>query len=207
MPRDSSDTNTRLLDESERLFASRGVYAVTNREITEAAEQKNVSALNYHFGSRAELLGAVLSRRGAELERRRAELSVGLGEDSETRELVALLVQVYASCLESPWGRDYVRVVDQLRAGLTDWRTGASADDGHLQMVLDILEGRPADVSIEVRRQRLVAMMMLMTGLVAARAQHIADNKALDLPHDHFVETLTDILVGILTAPVAEPAH
>ena len=52
MPRDATATNERLLREAERLFARRGLYQVTVREITEAAGQRNVSALNYHFGSR-----------------------------------------------------------------------------------------------------------------------------------------------------------
>ena len=42
----------RLLREAERLFARRGLYQVKVREIIEAAGQRNVSALNYHFGSR-----------------------------------------------------------------------------------------------------------------------------------------------------------
>ncbi len=60
MPRDSTATKERLLREAERLFARRGLYQVTVREITEAAEQRNVSALSYHFGSREGLLDAIL---------------------------------------------------------------------------------------------------------------------------------------------------
>ena len=57
MPRDASDTRARLLAEAERLFAIRGVHETTTREITEAAGQRNVSAVTYHFGSRDALLG------------------------------------------------------------------------------------------------------------------------------------------------------
>ena len=63
MPRDSTDTKTRLLNHAEKMFAEDGVFAVTNRQITEAAGQKNESALNYHFGTRNELIIALLSRR------------------------------------------------------------------------------------------------------------------------------------------------
>lgn len=197
MPRDSSETKTRLLDDAERLFAERGIWTVTNREITEAAEQKNVSALNYHFGSRGQLLAAVLARRGAELDEARGRLMAELGPESSTRSLVRLLVVVYAGCLGSESGRNYVRVVDQLRSGLVDWRTGASADDGHLQAILSMLEDRP-DAKPEVRGERLVAMMMLMTGMTAARAEHLAAGQRPDLDHDDFVEALTDMLVGVL---------
>ena len=197
MPRDGSETRTALLDEAERLFAERGVWAVTNREITEAAGQKNVSALNYHFGSRLALLGAVLARRGDQLEAGRAERLALLGDDATTRALVHVLVSVYAGALTDAAGRNYVRVVDQLRAGLTDWRRGAAAGDVHLQRTLSILEERP-DAKPEIRSQRLVAMMMLMVGMTAARAQAIADEVEPDLSHDEFVESLTDILVAVL---------
>ena len=199
MPRDSSATRARLLDESERLFAERGVWTVTNREITEAAGQKNVSALNYHFGSRNHLLVAVLARRGSELDAERARLRGSLDEHSSTRELVHLLVEVYAGCLATEHGRRYVRIVDQLRAGLTDWRGGAASGDAHLQAILGLLEDRP-DAKPEERGQRLVAMMMLMTGMTAARAQHLVDGVEPELGHEAFVDSLTDMLVGVLQA-------
>ena len=44
-------TRERLLDEAERLFARGGVQGVTTRQITEAAEQRNASAVTYHFRS------------------------------------------------------------------------------------------------------------------------------------------------------------
>ena len=197
MPRDGSETRAALLDEAERLFAERGVWTVTNREITEAAGQKNVSALNYHFGSRAALLGAVLERRGRQLEERRALLLADVADGAPTRELVHVLVSVYAGALGTTAGLDYVRIVDQLRAGLADWRTGPTAGDVHLQRTLTTLEERP-DAKPEVRSQRLVAMMMLMVGMTAARAQAIAAGLDLAMDHDGFVESLTDILVAVL---------
>ena len=49
MPRNSSDTQSSilLLTHAEKMFAEDGVFAVTNRQITEAAGQKTESALNY----------------------------------------------------------------------------------------------------------------------------------------------------------------
>lgn len=46
MPRDGTATKARLLREAERLFARRGVWQITVREITQAAGQRNVSALS-----------------------------------------------------------------------------------------------------------------------------------------------------------------
>jgi AcrR family transcriptional regulator len=55
-------TRTRLLDEAERLFASRGYEATSVRDIVRAAGA-NLGAITYHFGSKKGLLQEVLARR------------------------------------------------------------------------------------------------------------------------------------------------
>lgn len=52
----------RLLDATERLCAKRGFEAVSVRDITGAAEA-NVAAVNYHFGSRENLIALVVTHR------------------------------------------------------------------------------------------------------------------------------------------------
>ena len=51
-----------ILDAAARLFAERGVDNVSIAEIVRAAGQRNTSAVHYHFGSRDEVLRAVLAR-------------------------------------------------------------------------------------------------------------------------------------------------
>ena len=74
MPKNEpQDAKTRLIDAAERLFAERGVDAVSVREITREASA-NVAAVHYHFGSKSALLRAVLDRTIQPLTARRAEL-------------------------------------------------------------------------------------------------------------------------------------
>lgn len=54
-------TTARILDSAERLFAEQG-YGASLREITSSAGV-NLAAVNYHFGSKEELLVAVVLRR------------------------------------------------------------------------------------------------------------------------------------------------
>jgi AcrR family transcriptional regulator len=54
-------TKERLLDAAERLFAARGFDGTSLREVTAKADA-NVASIHYHFGSKEELLKAVLSR-------------------------------------------------------------------------------------------------------------------------------------------------
>jgi len=56
-----SDTRTQILDAAERLFAERGFRGTSIRAITDLAGA-NLAAVGYHFGSKAQLLTAVIRR-------------------------------------------------------------------------------------------------------------------------------------------------
>jgi len=56
------DTRLRILDAAELLFTEQGFEATTLRQITGAAEV-NLAAVNYHFGSKEELIREVFRRR------------------------------------------------------------------------------------------------------------------------------------------------
>lgn len=58
---DAPDTRTQLLDAAERLFAERGFAGASVRAITDLAGA-NLAAVKYHFGSKADLLTAVVRR-------------------------------------------------------------------------------------------------------------------------------------------------
>ncbi len=68
-----SDTRELLLDTAERLFAARGLDAVSLREIT-AEASANTAAVNYHFGSKENLIREVISRRMQPLNEERLRL-------------------------------------------------------------------------------------------------------------------------------------
>lgn len=57
----ADDTKQRILDAAERLFAEQGFDATSLRAVT-AQAGTNLAAVNYHFGSKAALLPAVIGR-------------------------------------------------------------------------------------------------------------------------------------------------
>jgi len=57
----SEDTASRIIDAAERLFIRDGIDATSLRAVTREAAV-NVAAIHYYFGSRDELLAAVLDR-------------------------------------------------------------------------------------------------------------------------------------------------
>ena len=56
------DTRSRILDVAEELFGERGLDRVSIRAITRQAKV-NLAAINYHFGSKDDLIAAVFERR------------------------------------------------------------------------------------------------------------------------------------------------
>ncbi|WP_181919333.1 TetR/AcrR family transcriptional regulator [Alkalilimnicola ehrlichii] len=57
-----ADTKERILDAAEALFSEHGFVNTSMRSITQSANV-NLAAVNYHFGSKEELIKAVFARR------------------------------------------------------------------------------------------------------------------------------------------------
>ena len=57
----SKDTHSRILDVAEELFSERGFDRVSIRDITNKA-RVNLAAINYHFGSKEDLIAAIFER-------------------------------------------------------------------------------------------------------------------------------------------------
>jgi AcrR family transcriptional regulator len=69
----SVDTKSQILDAAERLFAERGIDAVSIRSIVSEADV-NLAAIHYHFGSKEALVEAVFERRVGPMNRERLAL-------------------------------------------------------------------------------------------------------------------------------------
>jgi AcrR family transcriptional regulator len=200
VPQLAVPTRERLLDEAEHLFARGGVQGVTTREITEAAEQRNTSAVTYHFGSREGLLLEILARRGGPVDEGRGERRAALGASRTTRDLVACLVEPYAALLDDARGRSYLRIVAQLRGRFAAWRVESDvATTKHLAGILDEIEDATPG-PIAVRRERVLALIMLLTGAVAERARRIDDEVGNELTHGEFVTNLVAMCAAVLAA-------
>jgi hypothetical protein len=104
-------------------------------------------------------------------------------------------------------GRNYLLIVAQLAARFPTWRDARrDIDHGHLLQALDLLERRPANLPEPVRRERLVAMMQLMTASLAERARLLDSGGEVLLDDADYAANLTDMLAGVLGAPATLPA-
>ena len=193
-------TRERLLDEAERLFARSSIAGVTSRQIIDAADQRNQSAVSYHFGSREGLLSELLARRGGPVDQRRGEMRSRLGAAPTVHDLVRCLVDPYVDLLEEESGRSYVRIVAQLRGRFAVWRVESdTATTAHLASILNEIEQRP-DLPAPLRRERVVAMIMVLTATTAERARRMDEGVVLDLSAEEFRGDLVDICAALMLA-------
>ena len=72
----SDQTRTAILAAAERLYAERGFGDVTLRDIVAAADV-NLAAVNYHFGSKDELIAELFVTRSIQHQPRAAQRTEG----------------------------------------------------------------------------------------------------------------------------------
>ena len=88
-------TKNKILDAAELLFADKGFNGTSLREITSLGEV-NLAAVNYHFGSKKELIKAVMSRYMNELSPRLESVLKALcQEDTQPS-----LIEVFSAFIE-----------------------------------------------------------------------------------------------------------
>lgn len=81
-------TRELILTAAERLFAERGVNSVSNRRVGEAAGQGNDTAVGHHFGTKAELVRAILRKHAGHTEEIRCRLPARIGDSTDVRDWV-----------------------------------------------------------------------------------------------------------------------
>lgn len=199
MPRSPEPTRQKLLDAALELFATKGISGTSQREIRIAAGQRNVNAIQYHFGDLHNLLGALLERERPALHARRDEL---LAEMHDLRSAGAVIVLPYA---EFATGTEHERRVVRFLAQLfedpsftlpevADLVKG-EANDVAIERIHSLLD----DVPVEVLRERVVLGVGAFVHAAALRARGVRESA---LSGAAFRRNLTDMFIGSLAAPV-----
>lgn len=106
-------TKDRILYAAEVLFAQQGFAATSLRQVTGRADV-NIAAVNYHFGSKENLVNEVFRRRmDAMSERRLAALAAAREQASGELEpiLAAFVEPALAMAQDRHGGADFIRVI------------------------------------------------------------------------------------------------
>src|SRR2546430_756017 len=92
-------TREQILTAAERLFAEYGVFAVSNRQVSEAAGQGNNTAVGYHFGTKTDLVRAIARKHSAQIEEIRQRMVAEIGDSTDVRDWIRCLVRPVAEHL------------------------------------------------------------------------------------------------------------
>ncbi|MCE3551035.1 TetR/AcrR family transcriptional regulator [Pseudonocardia sp. RS11V-5] len=202
-------TRELLLATAERLFAAHGVYAVSNRQIGEAAGQGNTAVVGYHFGGKQDLVRTIVRRHAADVERIRAAMVAEVAGSTEVRDWVACLVHPTTEHLEalgSPtW---FARFGAQLATdpALREILVDESLTSPSLLQALDGLNACLPALPLEVRAERGDMVRQLMVHVTAERERALADGTATPRATWRDAATgLVDAITGIWLAPCTPP--
>ncbi len=175
------DTREKIKQAARCLFAERGIDAVSIRDITKAAGQKNAGSVNYYFRSKEALIGELIADVAAavEVERnRRVDAMEAAGGPRDMREVLAVLIDL--SPLEgevAPVGEDAIRFMKRVMASHSellfeaihfDLDTATRRCVAHLRRLMPAMP--PALVGLRIR----LAMLLAFAGLSSREAAAVS---------------------------------
>lgn len=199
-------TRELILRTAESLFAHRGIDAVSLNEINKAAGQKNTSSLHYHFGSKEELIEAIVYCHYEEIEVKLQDSLDALEAKGPFgySELIANTVQPFVDKLDSERGVNYLLIVTQLLIKSADMLVlghPAQKDKARLRLFA-MFEQIAADMPAEIKMARLILFSSLLFHSLASFAQFEKSGQANPLGDKvFFVDNLTRVLTAMISAP------
>ncbi|MEN1942359.1 TetR family transcriptional regulator [Luteimonas sp. MJ293] len=136
MSRTRFSTKERILGAAEELFAQQGFSGTSLRQVTSRAEV-NIAAVNYHFGSKENLVNEVFRRRMDEMSAQRLEM-LGKAQQDAAGNLEAILAAFVEPALTLAANRNgggaFIRVIARAYAETNDGlRAFLSERYGHVQ--------------------------------------------------------------------------
>lgn len=204
-----SATREALLTAAERLFAEHGVHAVANRQISAAAGQGNNAAVNYHFGTKTDLVRAIVRRHAEQMERIRVKMLAGIGDSTDLRDWVSCAVRPTTEHLADlghpSW---YARFIAQVTAdpalhAVTTAEAFAAAPSLH--PLQDGVNRCLPELPAEVHAERGAMTRHLITQMTAERERALADATPTSRTTWHDTATgLIDAIVALWQAPVTQ---
>ncbi len=202
-------TRLTLIVVAERLFAERGIDAVSLAEILDVAGQRNKNAIQYHFGGKDALVTAIAEHRSASLNARRAVILADVRAQALEHDIGALsasLVLPLAELLDvddchflgflARYHSDRSRrqLVDSVDPSVTETYRDAYA----LLRRASGLAPSPFEVRFGI------AMDTIFTALAGRQTAELATGVAPRVSRPLFIQHLTACVAGCFTTPIAD---
>jgi len=195
-------------DTAEKLIAEKGMAGVSIREIVKTAEQKNESALQYHFKNLEGLIQALRKSRNREIDERRSlliEEALSKSPELTLRDICRLMVApAFELSRSSASFRRYLRAFGheithaEASALAVANRTGGASTQ---RLGTYLREALPHLDEEAFRRRMDSALRFISASMVHQAGQKNAFRGS---NADVFFNSLIDALVGMLSAPESE---
>ena len=194
----------RIIEAAERLFAHRGIAAVSLREIIAAADHGNMSAVQYHFGSKQGLVQAILAEREHVIDQRRTVLLADVehnGRAGDLRALVEAMVRAFAESLQpgSCHARFYAQVFNDPARDHLPW-VDLPAQQGIRRITVRMrraLQHLPS----ATRTERIRFAWRLADCVFAVHERELEAGRRSASSTAAVTGDLVDMMVGMLSAP------
>ena len=208
---EDADVPTRLVSAAERLFAARGLDGVSLREIVASAEVGNASAVQYHFGDRSGLIGAILARHRPAVEARRHALldqyeALAPDDDAEALRLLsgALVRPLAAELADGDSGAGYLQVMADLATAPAPVLSARSLEDP-TDSTYRWRASVASRISPEgVRLHRRFTAVQFTLGELSRRARDPRRAAGSTVDDRLFTSHLVDLVTALLAATVSD---
>jgi AcrR family transcriptional regulator len=204
---EAASTRDLLLDAAARLFAERGVDNVSIADIVRAAEQRNTSAVHYHFGNRDEILRALMLRHVDDLAARRVDLleAARRRPSRDARAAAEAIVRPISEFAQGGWrqraylqiGSDLAGAIDRVSPGVQEILAQTAGAEAW-----DLLRQRCPRIPSDLWRARREICIAFIGRAAADRARALdRGGQRRDLSDTRFVDNLVEMLLGAMRAP------
>lgn len=194
-------TRERLVHAAERLFAERGVGAVSLRAVMTAAGT-NVASVHYHFGSKSSLVEAVVRSRMEEVSSSRDALLEGTAP-GDPRALARAFVQPIAD-LVAAGASDWVTVIGQLLAtndaALAPISETFFTRNARFVELLGRLDPEATPATIGFRLTQSMTLTLQVLGNID-RTRSLLTGDGPPWTDEEVVEQLLDVVTAVLSGP------
>jgi AcrR family transcriptional regulator len=198
-------TTERLILVAEQLYADHGLDAVSLRQIAEAAGQKNHAVVQYHFGTKEELLRAIVRyRTEAAQDERRVALDA-LEHTGRQHDVRGLLDAAFVPLVRSqPPGSNYLRFVVALQPVVLNdiWIEIGDQHGSTSRRMNKYLDEALAHVPPKLRRARIDRAFDMM---LRALAEHFGSRTGAarrGVPDELFLDEIVISGAAVLEAPL-----
>lgn len=197
-------TERRLLLAAERLFAERGIDAVSLRAVM-AAAGANVASVHYHFGSKPALVEALIKDRSEHVAARRGELLDAIGESAELspRQLAEAFVRPVADMAASGEGAWVTFIAGILGSGHPALSVVTRGFRGQARRYSALMERLYPDLPARTIRFRLTQAMSLTFRVLGdlGGSQGLLSLSGPKLTPGEVAEELIDVVTAVLAGP------